>query len=73
MNINTVIPEGYKLVRINKEAHQKAMKKYYLANREKIKLQMLTNYKLKYHSDEDFKLKEQTRMLNNSKLKKINT
>ena len=26
MNINTVIPEGYKLVRINKEAQQKAMK-----------------------------------------------
>lgn len=65
------IPEGYKLIKVNKESLQKAQKKYYEANREKIRASALQKYKDKYHHDPEFRAKERARNLENARRKKV--
>jgi hypothetical protein len=55
------VPEGYKLVLINKANLKESQKKYYEANREKINEQRKKHYKERYHSDEAFRKRERER------------
>ena len=61
IKINLEIPEGFKMVLINKAKLKESQKKYYEANRDKINEQRKKHYKERYHSDEAFRKKEQAR------------
>lgn len=52
------VPEGYKLVLINKAKQKASQKRYYDANREKINQQRIKHYKERYHGDEEFRKRE---------------
>lgn len=64
------IPEGYKIVLINKEAQKLAQKKYYEANRSKINAQRRLRAKIRYVEDADFREKTKKRTRDNNRKKK---
>lgn len=68
------IPEGYKLIKFNKEAMKAAQKKYRETHRDQIKARQTKLYMERYHNDKEFREKENKRHLesyNKKKSKKI--